>query len=45
VLHADDAVANKVCALFGRAEIRDYVDVANTAITARLLTPPSRTRP
>jgi Nucleotidyl transferase AbiEii toxin, Type IV TA system len=27
VLHADDAVANKVCALFGRAEIRDYVDV------------------
>jgi hypothetical protein len=26
VLHADDAVANKVCALFGRAEIRDYVD-------------------
>lgn len=28
VLHADDAVANKVCALFGRAEIRDYVDVA-----------------
>jgi hypothetical protein len=28
VLHADDAVANKVCALFGRAEVRDYVDVA-----------------
>ncbi|HEX3514274.1 MAG TPA: nucleotidyl transferase AbiEii/AbiGii toxin family protein [Trebonia sp.] len=28
VLHPDDAVANKVCALFGRAEIRDYVDVA-----------------
>jgi Nucleotidyl transferase AbiEii toxin, Type IV TA system len=26
VLHADDAVANKVCALFGRAEVRDYVD-------------------
>lgn len=25
VLHADDAVANKVCALFGRAEVRDYV--------------------
>jgi hypothetical protein len=23
VLHADDAVANKVCALFGRAEVRD----------------------
>lgn len=27
VLHADDAVANKVCALFGRGELRDYVDV------------------
>jgi hypothetical protein len=27
VLHADDAVANKVCALSGRAEVRDYVDV------------------
>lgn len=25
VLHADDAVANKVCALFGRAEVRDYM--------------------
>ncbi|MGH3158418.1 MAG: nucleotidyl transferase AbiEii/AbiGii toxin family protein [Streptosporangiaceae bacterium] len=27
VLHVDDAVANKVCALFGRAEVRDYIDV------------------
>ena len=27
VLHPDDAVANKVCSLFGRAEFRDYVDV------------------
>lgn len=27
VLHPDDAVPNKVCALFGRAEVRDYVDV------------------
>jgi sensor domain CHASE-containing protein len=27
VLHADDAVANKLCALFGRAEVRDFVDV------------------
>jgi Nucleotidyl transferase AbiEii toxin, Type IV TA system len=27
VLDADDAVANKVCALFGRAEVRDYIDV------------------
>jgi hypothetical protein len=28
VLHQDDAVANKVTALFGRAEVRDYIDVA-----------------
>ena len=34
VLHADDAVANKVCALFGRAEVRDYVDVDVDAIVA-----------
>lgn len=27
VLHPDDAVANKVCALFGRAAVRDYIDV------------------
>ncbi|MGH3739668.1 MAG: hypothetical protein ACRDT6_29315 [Micromonosporaceae bacterium] len=27
VLHSDDAVANKVCALYGRGEVRDYVDV------------------
>lgn len=27
VLHPADAAANKVCALFGRAEVRDYVDV------------------
>lgn len=27
VLHPDDAVANKICAPFGRAEVRDYVDV------------------
>jgi hypothetical protein len=27
LLHPDDAVANKACALFGRAEVRDYVDV------------------
>src|SRR5580700_7327348 len=27
VLHADDAVANKVCALFGRALPRDFLDV------------------
>ena len=35
VLHADDAVANKVCALFGRAEIRDYVDVAASLASGR----------
>lgn len=27
VLHPVDAVANKVCALFSRAEVRDYIDV------------------
>ncbi|MQA24454.1 MAG: hypothetical protein GEU94_03055 [Micromonosporaceae bacterium] len=27
VLHSDDAVANKACALFGRGEVRDYIDV------------------
>ena len=27
VLHPADAVANKLCALYGRAEVRDYVDV------------------
>jgi hypothetical protein len=27
VLHADDAVANKVCALYSRAQARDYIDV------------------
>jgi hypothetical protein len=33
VLHADDAVANKVCALFGRALPRDFLDV-DVAITS-----------
>jgi hypothetical protein len=27
VLHPADAVANKLCALYGRAEVRDYIDV------------------
>jgi hypothetical protein len=27
VLHADDAVANKMCALYGRAEARDFLDI------------------
>jgi hypothetical protein len=35
VLHVDDAVANKVCALFGRAEVRDYVDVDAIMASAR----------
>jgi hypothetical protein len=35
VLHADDAVANKVCALFGRAEVRDSVDVAAILASGR----------
>ena len=30
-----DAVANKVCALFGRAEVRDYVDVAAILASGR----------
>lgn len=33
VLHADDAVANKVTALFGRAAPRDYLDV-NAALAS-----------
>lgn len=27
VLHPVDAVANKLCALFGRAAVRDYIDI------------------
>ncbi len=27
VLHPTDAAANKLCALYGRAEVRDYIDV------------------
>ena len=27
MLHPADAVANKLCALYGRAEVRDYIDV------------------
>jgi hypothetical protein len=37
VLHADDAVANKVCALFRRALHRDFLDV-DAAITSRRYT-------
>ncbi|SCG75003.1 Nucleotidyl transferase AbiEii toxin, Type IV TA system [Micromonospora echinaurantiaca] len=33
VLHPDDAVANKMCALYGRAEARDFLDV-DVALTS-----------
>jgi hypothetical protein len=39
VLHADDAVANKLCALFGRAEVRDYVDVDGIVRSGRYTLP------
>jgi hypothetical protein len=35
VLHADDAVANKVCALFGRALPRDFLDVDAAILSGR----------
>jgi hypothetical protein len=35
VLHPDDAVANKVCALFGRALPRDFLDVDAAIISGR----------
>jgi hypothetical protein len=35
VLHPDDAVANKMCALFGRAEVRDYIDVHGALTSGR----------
>lgn len=35
VLHPDDAVANKMCALFGRAEVRDNVDVHGALCSGR----------
>lgn len=35
VLHADDAVANKIRALFGRAEVRDFVDAAAILASGR----------
>lgn len=35
VLHADDAVANKICVLFGRAEVRDFVDAAAILASGR----------
>ena len=35
VLHVDDAVANKVCALFGRALPRDFLDVNAVLLSGR----------
>lgn len=35
VLHPDDAVANKMCALYGRAEARDFVDVDAAVCSGR----------
>lgn len=35
VLHPDDAVANKMCALFGRAEARDFLDVDAVLMSGR----------
>jgi nucleotidyltransferase AbiEii toxin of type IV toxin-antitoxin system len=35
VLHSDDAVANKVCALFGRALPRDFLDVNAAMMSGR----------
>jgi hypothetical protein len=35
VLHPADAAANKLCALFGRAEVRDYVDVHGVLMDGR----------
>jgi hypothetical protein len=35
VLHSDDAVANKVCALFGRALPRDFLDVDAAIMSGR----------
>ncbi len=35
VLHPADAVANKLCALFGRAAVRDYIDVHGALVDGR----------
>src|SRR5882757_9239694 len=39
VLHPADAVANKLCALFGRAEVRDYIDVDGIVRSCRYSLP------
>lgn len=38
VLHPADAVANKLCALFARAEVRDYIDVHGVLDDGRFTT-------
>lgn len=43
VLHRDDAVGNKVAALYGRAEVRDFVDV-NAVLCSGLYTTNDLTR-
>jgi hypothetical protein len=35
VLHADDAVANKMCALYSRALARDFLDVDSAVVSGR----------
>jgi len=44
VLHPDDAVANKVCALFGRALPRDFLDVDATLMSGKYTRAVARTR-
>lgn len=39
MLHPDDAVANKVCALFGRGAVRDYIDVDGIMRSGRYTVP------
>jgi hypothetical protein len=35
VLHVEDAVANKMCALYSRAQARDFIDIGAVAGSAR----------
>lgn len=35
MLHIEDAVANKICALYSRAAVRDYVDVHGILTSGR----------
>jgi hypothetical protein len=35
VLHPNDAVANKICALYSRAAVRDYIDVHGAVASGR----------